>query len=153
MLTHSIYSRYIHKIRNDMAGNEKCNIKIQPTICVIEFFVLEKIRAVCTEILLAENIGQEKVSTFTYKLKSLWLLLCLVVESLALARLLILSLAQISHLVVVPILILRHLIVRKAFLWRTLAIEMSFDNENTCSCWKRCLIQEKGTMTHQEQYT
>lgn len=69
------------------------------------------------------------MSTFTYKLKILWLLLCLVVESLAPARLLILSLAQISHLVVVPFLILRHLIVRKAFLWRTLAIEMSFDNE------------------------
>ena len=34
MLTHLIYSRYIHKICNDMAGNEKSNIKIQPTIII-----------------------------------------------------------------------------------------------------------------------
>ena len=83
------------------------------------------------------------MSTFTYKLKILWLLLCLVVESLAPARLLILSLAQISHLIVVPFLILRHLIVRKAFLWRTLAIEMSFDNENTYSWLEKVLDSRK----------
>ena len=66
--------------------------------------------------LLAEKIGQGKVCMFTYNLKNLWLLLCLVVESLALAGLLIFSsLAQISHLVVIPFLTVRHLLVRKAF--------------------------------------